>query len=154
MASIHDSLLVGYIVDGTTRTIVLRTEPDRGMGGAFDVRFSDVVAYHFEGDCFQNIVHNIVERSPESIPDLAHAAERHRMYGWPGGGKQARETLAEFAARKGARWFELNCSFGMGGWIAAAVMTISPVTRRVSNRPLQPDGRVGRRYAPPSRARR
>jgi len=79
MASIHDSLLVGYTVDGNARTIVLRTIPDRGMGGAFEVRFPDVV---------------------------------------------------QFAARRGARWFELTCSYGMGGWVAAAAMTIVPAPVR------------------------
>src|SRR3954454_4198886 len=105
MASIHDSLLVGYAVDGSTRTIVLRTVPDRGLGGAFEVRFTDVVAYHFEGDCFRNIVSGIVEvTAAAAIQNLGDVAERNRMYAWPQGWDPTRETLPQFAERLGARW--------------------------------------------------
>jgi hypothetical protein len=121
--------LIGYSVDGSTRTIVLRTAPDRGMGGAFDVTFTGVIAYHFEGDCFQNIVFGIVEVRPEAIQDLAHAEERARNYGWPPGRDSTRETLPQFAAREGARWFEVSCSYGLGGWVAAAAMTMVPASR-------------------------
>jgi hypothetical protein len=49
MTPLHDSLLTGYAVEGSTKTLVLHTHPHRGGGGAFDVRFTGVVAYRFEG---------------------------------------------------------------------------------------------------------
>lgn len=62
MTFIHDSLLTGYTVDGTNRTIVLHTQPHQGGGTVpIDVIFSGVVAYHFEGDCFCNTVFDIEE---------------------------------------------------------------------------------------------
>jgi hypothetical protein len=125
MASIHDSLLVGYTVDGLARTITLRTVPDRGMGGAFEVRFSKVVAYHFEGDCLQNILSGILEVQPKAVLSGNETA-RFKSYGWPSGWDEKRQSLPEFVAAQGARWYELNCAYGMGGWVAAAEMVVVP----------------------------
>lgn len=125
MASLHDSLIVGHSVDGEARTLVLRTKPHRGGGESFDVRFAGVVAYHLEGDCFQNILSEILEVPAETIIRDAEVLARHRECGWPPGWKPARESFAEFVAREGARFFQITCSYGMGGWIAAREMEIA-----------------------------
>src|SRR5688572_30857863 len=85
MPSIHDSLLTGYVVNGSAQLITLHTEPHQGGGEAFiDVIFERVVAYHFEGDCLQNIVFGIEQVSVDQIVgDGSEFAERHRQYGWP-----------------------------------------------------------------------
>jgi hypothetical protein len=125
MASLHDSLLTGYSVDGSAKVLVLHTEPHRGDGGAFDIRFAGVVAYRFEGDCLQNIVSDIVEVSTEAVVgDGGTLAELHRQYGWPPGWDPAREDFVQFLRRQGCRCFELNCSYGMGGWVAAESMKV------------------------------
>jgi hypothetical protein len=128
MASLHDSLMVGYSVDGRARTLVMRTIPHRGAGGSLEVRFSDVVAYHLEGDCFQNIVSNILEVPAEVVVRDAEVAARFHEHGWPSGWNPARETLAQFVAREAGRFFQVNCSYGMGGWIAARGMEVVPAS--------------------------
>jgi hypothetical protein len=124
MDFIHDSLLTGYNVDGTNRTIVLRTEPHQGGGSALiDVIFNGVVAYHFEGDCFGNIVFDIEEVSPASIISDGKAfEERNRAHGWPPGWNPEKEGAQEFFSRVGCRLYEIHCSYGMYGWIAAKEM--------------------------------
>lgn len=124
MPSIHDSLLTGYVVDGKTGSITLHTEPHQGGGELFiDVVFRGVVAYHFEGDCLQNIVFGIDQVSPpQVIGDGSAFAERHRKYGWPRDWDPKVETAEEFLSRPGVKIFELHCSYGSAGWVAAQSM--------------------------------
>jgi hypothetical protein len=132
MSSIHDSLLTGYVVDGARGTIVLYARPHQGGGAALDVRFSGVVAYHFEGDCLQNIVFDIVEVAPEALLDDGRAfLERNRQHGWPAGWDPATEGPAEFIRRLGCRCFELSASYGMSGWVAAQRMEMLPADDRL-----------------------
>jgi hypothetical protein len=127
MRSLHDSLLTGYVVDGGQRTIVLRTEAPDGHGTAGTVRFSDVVAYHLEGDCMRNVVFDITEVPIESVVGDGRAfTERHRQAGWPAGWDSASEGPEQFLRRKGCRCFELSSSYGMRGWIAAERMEVDP----------------------------
>ena len=124
MSSIHDSLLTGYVVNGSARSITLHTEPHAGGGEAFiDVAFSGVVAYDFEGDCLQNIVFDVEEVPVEHIVgDGSVFIERNRQYGWPRDWNPDVESFAQFLARVGAKLFELHCSYGMAGWVAASSM--------------------------------
>jgi hypothetical protein len=124
MVSIHDSLLTGYSVDGTNQIIVLHTEPHQGGGVAFvDVSFHGVVAYHFEGDCLQNIVFDIEEvPAAQVIGDCAAFAEISRRCAWPRGWDSRRESTEAFFKRTGVRVYELTCSYGIYGWVAAAGM--------------------------------
>jgi len=117
-------LLTGYTVDGSGATITLHTEPHQGGGEAFiDVVFRGVVAYHFEGDCLNNIVLEIEEVSAKRIiGDGSVFAERARMHGWPQGWDDRKEDAQQFFERNHARLFELECAYGMSGWIAAASM--------------------------------
>jgi hypothetical protein len=124
MPSIHDSLLTGYVVDGTRRSITLHTEPHAGGGEAFiDVVFRGVVAYDFEGDCFQNIVFGIDEVPVESIiGDGELFVERFRQCAWPRDWNPNVESIGQFFERVGAKLFELHSSYGIAGWIAASSM--------------------------------
>ena len=124
MASIHDSLLTRYTVDGASRRVVLHTQPHQGGGSAFiDVVLSGVAAYHFEGDCLGNIVFDIEEvPAAKIIDDGADFVERNRLYGWPEGWDSRAESAEAFFSRLGCRFFELTCSHGMYGWIAAERM--------------------------------
>jgi hypothetical protein len=124
VVSIHDSLLTGYTVNGDEQTLVLHTRPHQGGGVArVDVIFRGVTAYHFEGDCLQNIVFAVDEVSASSIiGDGIVFAERERQYGWPSGWDSRRETAEDFFIRKQCHLFELTCSYGMYGWVAAVSM--------------------------------
>jgi hypothetical protein len=121
MTAIHDSLLTGYVVDGAGRSIILYARPHGGGGAALDVKFTGVVAYHFEGDCLQNIVFDVVEVTPEDIVgDGRTLVERNRQHGWPRGWASAAEGAAQFLRRQGCRCFEISASYDMNGWVAAA----------------------------------
>jgi hypothetical protein len=124
MPSIHDSLLYAYEVDGDRRTIVLHTRQHPGGGTDYiDVIFRGVQAYHFEGDCLNNIVFSIDEVPASTvIGDGVACYERNRQYGWPNGWDSRRETLEEFFSRCNCRIFEITTSYGMYGFVAAASM--------------------------------
>src|SRR3954447_10042608 len=124
MQDIHDSLLTGYVVDGKHRTIVLHTESHQSDSDTpIDVLFTGVIAYHFEGDCLANIVFDIQEVPAASIiGDGTAFTERSRQYGWPAGWNPESETVEEFFSRQGCSTFQLHCSYGMYGWIAAVAM--------------------------------
>ena len=125
MPSLHDSVLIGYEVDGSTRTIVLHTSRHPPDGMAADVKFTGVVAYHLEGDCLQNIILDIIEVSIEAVVGDGRAfSERHHQYGWPSGWDSRREGPEQFLRSHGCRCFELSSSYGMSGWIAAERMEI------------------------------
>lgn len=96
--------------------------------------FVGVVAYHLEGDCLQNIVLEIGEVPAETVVDETAAIEIHRKYGWPPGWDPRRERLADLVAREGARVFEVRCSYGMGGWVAARSMDVV-AAKREEDRP-------------------
>jgi len=124
MPSIHDSLLTGYTVDGTNRKIVLHTEPHQGGGAAeIDVIFTCVAAYHFEGDCLGNILFDIEQVPVASIiGDGTMFRERSRLCGWPNAWDPKQEGPEEFFSRLGCKLYEIHCSYGMYGWVAAERM--------------------------------
>ena len=41
------------------------------------------------------------------------------MYGAPPGWDARRETAEQYFSREGCRIFEILCSYGLGGWVAA-----------------------------------
>ena len=119
---VHDSLLRRYTVDGAAKTITLHTEPHKGGGGAFvDVIFTGVVAYQFEGDAMANIVSGIELAEAARYEDVAKIIiEQHRQYGVMPTWKSDVETLGQFCERNDLKLFEIQCSYGIDGWIIAA----------------------------------
>ena len=130
--SIHDSLLIGYEVDGKKRTIVLHTEPHQGGGEAFvDVIFTGVVAYQFEGDAMGNIIFEI-EPAPASDYDETATViiEQQRQHGGMPQWDAKTETLQQHCDRCGLKLFNIQSSYGLDGWVMAATMTKAVVTDR------------------------
>jgi hypothetical protein len=100
------------------------------------VVFTGVVAYHFEADCLQNIVSEVIETPAQTvIGDGTAFLDRHRSAGWPSGWDPGRETPEQFFERHGCRCFEVICSYGIGGWVAAQRMELR--SRELPNPPLQ-----------------
>jgi hypothetical protein len=58
----------------------------------------------------------------ELAPFTEHMGADGRQYGWPGDWNPDVESFAQFLARVGAKLFELHCSYGMAGWVAASSM--------------------------------
>jgi hypothetical protein len=117
---VHDSLLTGYSVDGLNRMLVMHTQPHQGGGTDWiDVIFHGITAYHFEGDCLENIVFDIEEIAADTVTNTAEFEERNRLYGAPTGWDRRRETGEQFFSRTGCRVFEIQCSYGLHGWVAA-----------------------------------
>jgi hypothetical protein len=61
---------------------------------------------------------------PSFVTTCSRTSILHRNYGWPSGWTPARESLPEFVARSGGRFFQINCSYGIGGWVAANAMDV------------------------------
>jgi hypothetical protein len=82
-----------------------------------------VVAYHFEGDCLQNIVFEVSEVPVERVlDDEAAFRKRSQQTGWPRGWDPQKESPLQFLSRPGLKVFEIHCSYGMRGWIAAETL--------------------------------
>jgi hypothetical protein len=123
MTVLHDHTLVGYTVDGEGRSIELRTKE-----GATAL-FEGVEAYSFRYDCFGNILLDLHERR------LVEAIEEHwseleagfRQSGWPrfwqGDEAKTREVIAAMVVQ-GVKWFDLDSSYGMNGWLICRKMRI------------------------------
>lgn len=129
--SIHDSLLVGYEVDGKEHTIVMHTEPHQGGGEAFvDLTFTGVVAYQFKGDAMGDILFEIEPDSAESRPDIAEViVAQQSQHGIMPECNPTTETLEQHCTRVGVTLFNIQSSYGLDGWALAVSMTKAVVTR-------------------------
>lgn len=128
--SIHDNLVLSYTIDCVKKTIVLHTvfydnEPHEHTG----IIFSEVFAYHFEGDNFQTILFDIDQVSPEEV----HSAyrdlfERRKNYAWPFSYSTEQELLGKLND-KSVRGFLVSSSYGMEGFVLAEEMRITPLLK-------------------------
>jgi hypothetical protein len=122
-ASVHDNFLLSYEVSSEHAEIRLRTE-FRSTGRPVertDVVFSGVEAYHFEHDCFSNILSEIVER-----PALGLLAEQQRALeegfhrsGWPRFWGGSPEKASNYVQTHRLNAYELTSSYGISGWVIA-----------------------------------
>jgi hypothetical protein len=128
--SIHDSLLTGYEVNGTERTITLHTETQTGGIEAFvEVVFTGVAAYQFEGDAMNNILFGIEPVSAEHQDDIANAIiEQQRQHGAMPGWNLKTETFQQHCQRNSLTPFFIQSSYGLDGWVLATAVTQVVVT--------------------------
>lgn len=130
--SVHDNHLVSYEVLSAQHKIVLRTEYRDGgeLPDVTAVIFTGVEGYHFELDCFENILFD-VERVPvarilEERAEEISAAARYVTWPWVQDLAQAHEWLES----KGIVGFLVDSSVGLCGWVLAqdAVLATEPTT--------------------------
>jgi hypothetical protein len=142
MSQMHDSLIIGYEVDGMARRLVLHTEW-RGGGSAIpansvversDAIFEGLEAYVLRNDVLAddrngNIIYSIkpLPLEPEVQRRWSEFEASSRQSAWPSfwqdNEAKMRERIAQLA-RDGVKWFELSSSYGMDGWIIARSMTL------------------------------
>jgi hypothetical protein len=124
--SVHDNFIIGYEVHCERREIRLLTEY-RDRGTPFErtvVLFTDVEAYHFEHDCFGNIVLDIEEIPAETIltQHQSQFEEGRRLAGWPRFWEKSFDDARSYLREHGIRGFELSSSCGMSVWVLAQDM--------------------------------
>ena len=125
---VHDNFIVSYEVQCERREIFLHTE-FRDQGMPFErtvVVFTNVEAYHFQHDCFGNIVFGIEEVPVEIILNsrLTEFVEGNRLSGWPRFWKESLDEVRSYLREQATRGFELSSSCGMSGWVLARDMQI------------------------------
>ena len=126
--SVHDNYLVSYEVLSEQRKIVLRTEyrDGRQVPEATAVIFTGVEGYHFERDCFENILFDIekvpVERILEERADEIRAAANYVTWPWASELAEAREWLHG----RGIDGFLIDSSVGLCGWVLARGAVLAP----------------------------
>jgi hypothetical protein len=126
--SVHDNYLVSYEILSEQRRIVLRTEcrDGREVPEVTSVIFTGVEGYHFEQDCFQNILFDVekvgVERILEDRAAEIDAAKRHVTWPWIEDLSKAREWLNG----RGIRGFLIESSVGLCGWVLARDAVFAP----------------------------
>lgn len=125
--SIHDNRILAHTVDCNARIIVLHTicidyEPNVYT----DVIFSDVAAYHFEGDNLNTVLFDIQEITPNKIyATYKSVFERSKDYDWPRHYNNESELLQAFQ-QKNLRGFLITPSMGLGGFVISQKMKIVP----------------------------
>jgi hypothetical protein len=139
MRSVHDNHLIGYEVDGKAKRIVLRTEyPHDGLPfERTDVVFEGVEVYSFRFTCLVSIIFAI-EEQPFEQTVLEHWSEFNAgEQGWPDRwflDETKNRARISAMAKDGMKWFELNSSYGMDGWIIARAVTYVEGTAKQGNR--------------------
>ena len=131
--SIHDNLVLSYTVDCRDKKIIFRiafydAEPHEYT----DIIFSEVVAYHFEGDNCQTILFDILQASPEEIY-LSHREvfERKKNYAWPFDYNTEQELLKKLND-KSIKGFLISSSYGMDGFVLAENMQMTLTVKQPS----------------------
>src|SRR5262245_26994375 len=83
--SVHDNVILSYVVDAEGRRITLHTVYyDREPHERTDVVFSGVLAYHFEGDTFGTVLFEIgAVPIGQVFDDYEALFTRQKNYGWP-----------------------------------------------------------------------
>ncbi|MHC4433581.1 MAG: hypothetical protein ACYTBS_17210 [Planctomycetota bacterium] len=119
--SVHDHLLESYTVDCRRRRVILRTRPHHdGESEQTDVVFFEVAAYHFQDDCFGNILLEIDETDSVGIVDDHKAMfDSGRRYGWPGPWNTTHEAAVEYVRENDLSGFTVCASLGFNGWVLA-----------------------------------
>jgi hypothetical protein len=108
--SVHDNYLVSYEVLSEQRKIVLRTEyrDGREVPEVTSVIFTGVEGYHFELDCFGNILFGVervpVERILEERADEVRAAADYVTWPWVKDPGKAHEWLSGPSSSRRAAW--------------------------------------------------
>lgn len=126
--SVHDNYLVSYEVLSEQRKIVLRTEyrDGREVPEVTSVIFTGVQGYHFELDCFENILFDVervpVERILEERADEIRAAADYVTWPWVKDPGKAHEWLHN----NGIHGFLIDSSLGLCGWVLARDAVLAP----------------------------
>jgi hypothetical protein len=120
--SVHDNRIIRYLVDSEHRRIVLYTKFDdeRDPPEFTDIVFEGVLAYHFEGDNFDNIIFSVEESSLSKLmSENRELFIRGRDYHWPGSWNESPEAALHYFESEGGRAFAISSSYGMAGWVVA-----------------------------------
>ncbi|QWP76565.1 hypothetical protein J5226_23795 [Lysobacter sp. K5869] len=120
----HDSLLVGYSVDGERRTLSLRLRPHHGNApGPFRIEFDGVFAHRFDAPLLPAIVSDLEEAPAAALieDEWDDIQARERRNGWPGGAWKIGDLQAAraYVEREGLNAYWLSSSYGLDGWVLA-----------------------------------
>jgi hypothetical protein len=135
LPSIHDSHLVSYSIDATTREIWLYTiYPAMAeiCEEKTEVIFEGVIAYHFENDNFHTILFGIDEIDFLSFfNEYRQIFDKGRPYGWPGDWNTSDDAVLNYVAENQIKAFQISASSGLCGWALATSMRMiaQPTTR-------------------------
>ena len=119
--SVHDNLLLSYVVDAQNREIHLHTQyPYGATPEQTDIVFAGVVAYDFEADNLMSILFDVEETTLEAIYEQHQARfERLRNYGWPTVNCGEKDEMLRAMHAQNIKGFEITSSLGLEGWVWA-----------------------------------
>ena len=124
--SVHDNHLLAYSVSSETREIRLQTvypAYEQAESEYTDVVFTDVVAYHFEGDRFSTILFDVDEVKVEDIyAENVERFEAGQRYCWPGVWNDGKQAVLDYLSAQSIKGYSLSSSIGMTGWVLAKDM--------------------------------
>lgn len=112
--SVHDNILLSYTVDAEERRITLQTAYlDHEPHEHTTVVFSEVLAYHFEGDTLGTILFDIqVVSAADIYVAYSDVFARRKQYGWPSVEYGTMEDLVDVLQARGIKSYLINSSCG------------------------------------------
>ena len=120
--SVHDNLIASYVVDCLNRTLTLYTIfQDREPWEYTDVKFSGVLAHHFEHVLEQNILFDVIEVPTNEVVEANQSlfAESWR-HCWPEVEYEGDlQRLNEELVKNMIKGYVVQGSFGCHGWVLA-----------------------------------
>ncbi|MCA9315226.1 MAG: hypothetical protein KDB73_07025 [Planctomycetes bacterium] len=134
-ASIHDNVLVSYIVHCAAKQIILHTEGrHREPTEHAQVVFTGVEAYHFKEDTLGSVLSDVASMDLTRFvaEHRAELRDSHRSTAWPWADDL--DAAPKLLADQGLRAFAVSAPLGMTGWVLARRAAIGS-TAKVTHAP-------------------
>ena len=127
--SVHDNVVLSFLVDCTKKRITLQTLYERpdNLSEYTDIIFENVLCYHFANDTMGSILFDVTEVFLETIlEDYAPLFTSGKNYGWPAfvGYKDEANLWIKLTERE-MKAFSISASVGICGFVLAQSMVFS-----------------------------
>ena len=125
MSEIHDNIIKSYFVDFENQNIVFNTVYHcNDIHEITIITFNNVMAYFFKDELNGSIIFDIEEISLEYfINENKNILDTEKNYGWPFPYKDEEEFI-EILNKNKQKYYVINSSYGLNGWILADEMKI------------------------------
>jgi hypothetical protein len=125
MAEIHDNIIKSYIVDLENQKILINTVYFiNSIKEITTIEFNNVMGHFFYDETKDSIIFDINNYSIEDfIEENNEILNKRKNYGWPFYYKDENE-LKSILNKNRQKYYVINSSYGMEGWILAEEMNI------------------------------
>ncbi|KMM61124.1 hypothetical protein ACH95_07825 [Bacillus glycinifermentans] len=122
MKKIHDSKILNYRIDFEYSKVEIKAVSEQEI--PVKILFEDFFAVHFEDQLPDSILLDIVEGEIEAFAiENKELLDQRKDYYWPMDYDDI-EELINFIKKNGFRYYKIQASYGLNGWILSKRMLI------------------------------